>query len=418
MFHSQHRTATADSGRLQGLEALYRDLHAHPELSGKEARTASIFADALQRRGAEVTTGVGGLGVIGIVRNGLGPTVMMRAELDALPVFEKTTLPYASTRPGIMHACGHDLHLVGVVGAIEELMRLRTSWSGTVLVVGQPAEETLTGAARLAEDGLFERWPRPDVALAQHIAPFPVGVVAHGPSLTKASVQFRVELRGESMHAALAPWAPDVVGALSRVAAHVSDAATAGGALAAIGAIHSGDAANTVPNSAIVLGSVRAAQLATADAVVADLAARLKSLAPVRAEVTVTGSAPAVEPDTELLADLTAEHARAFGRSRVLTGYVTNAADDFSRYGIVDRDGSRIRLGYWMVGGVDAASWRTATRAGLSDPAVPERIPPIPGNHSDRFAPHLSALRVAVVAMSTAARSQLAAASTTERTQQ
>ncbi|WP_435599907.1 M20/M25/M40 family metallo-hydrolase, partial [Streptomyces sp. C10-9-1] len=158
---------------------LYLEVHARPELSGREAATADRFARRLADAGCTVTQGVGGHGVVGVLRNGAGPRVWLRAELDALPVRERTGLPYAA-RGEAMHACGHDLHLAAAAGAADLLARLRDRWRGTLLVVGQPAEETLAGAEAMLRDGLYERFGRPGAVLAQHAAPLPSGTVAHG----------------------------------------------------------------------------------------------------------------------------------------------------------------------------------------------------------------------------------------------
>src|SRR3954454_19183877 len=159
---------------LPGLRDVYRDIHAHPELSLQERRTANIAAAHLQDAGYEVTTGVGGTGVVGLLANGSGPTVMLRADMDALPVKEATGLPYASTVTAtdpdgnevpVMHACGHDMHVAWLAGVTALLASARDAWQGTVLAVFQPAEETAQGAQAMIDDGLFEHFPKPQVIL-------------------------------------------------------------------------------------------------------------------------------------------------------------------------------------------------------------------------------------------------------------
>lgn len=187
---------------LRAALTLYLDLHAHPELSGAEARTAEAFGAHLRGDGATVTHGVGGHGVVGVLRNGPGPTLMLRAELDALPLTERTDLAYESTVPGTMHACGHDLHLASAAGAFTLLARSAASWSGTLLVVGQPAEETLEGAEAMLADGLYERFGTPDTVLAQHTAPLPAGTLAHGRGpIMAASAALDVVIHGYGGHA-------------------------------------------------------------------------------------------------------------------------------------------------------------------------------------------------------------------------
>jgi len=151
-----------------GLDALYLDLHRHPELSGKELRTMGVMAAQLRKAGYTVTEKVGHTGVVGVLRNGEGPTVYLRTELDALPVEEKTGLGHASLNKGVMHACGHDVHMAGWVGAAQLLASLKDRWKGTVVMIGQPAEEIVEGARGMLADGLLTRFPKPDAVLAVH----------------------------------------------------------------------------------------------------------------------------------------------------------------------------------------------------------------------------------------------------------
>src|SRR5689334_3526951 len=163
---------------LSELTSIYTDIHSHPELSMHETRTAEIAADRLGRAGFDVTTGVGNTGVVGLLRNGDGPTVMLRADMDALPVKEATGLPYASTvvakdRDGnatpVGHMCGHDMHVAWLIGAATLFSQVRSSWKGTLMAVFQPAEETAEGSRAMIDDGLFTRFPKPDVILGQHV---------------------------------------------------------------------------------------------------------------------------------------------------------------------------------------------------------------------------------------------------------
>ncbi len=169
---------------LPELEALYKDIHSHPELSMQETRTAGIAADHLRASGFEVTTGVGKTGVVGILRNGDGPTVMLRADMDALPIKEATGLPYASsvtaTGPDgrsvpVAHSCGHDMHVTCLTGASSLFSMSRDSWHGTLMAVFQPGEETAQGAQAMIDDNLFKRFPKPDVVLGQHVMSLPSG---------------------------------------------------------------------------------------------------------------------------------------------------------------------------------------------------------------------------------------------------
>src|ERR1700691_1355486 len=150
------------------IEALYIDLHGSPELAFEEKQTSAKLADVLRTLGYEVTTGVGGTGVVALLKNGSGPVVMLRTELDALPVTEQTGLPFSSKIPGVMHACGHDLHMAAWAGTAQWMAAHRTEWHGTLMLIGQPAEEAGAGAAAMLKDGLFVRFPKPDFAIALH----------------------------------------------------------------------------------------------------------------------------------------------------------------------------------------------------------------------------------------------------------
>jgi len=197
------------------LEALYIDLHQHPELSFQETRTAGIAASHLRELGLDVVEGIGITGVAGVLRNGDGPVVWLRADMDALPVEELTGLPYASTAKGVdpagntvpvMHACGHDMHVTAMIGAVEKLVADRADWSGTVVVIIQPAEEYGAGARAMLDDGLLERVPRPDVVLGQHVTPLPAGIIGvRAGTQMSASDGLTVTLYGRGGHGSRPP---------------------------------------------------------------------------------------------------------------------------------------------------------------------------------------------------------------------
>ncbi|MGE3293163.1 MAG: amidohydrolase, partial [Geminicoccaceae bacterium] len=192
------------------LESIYKDIHAHPELAMQERRTAAIAAGWLREQGYEVTEGVGGTGVVGLLRNGEGATVLLRADMDALPMRESTGLPYASTRTAtdesggetpVAHSCGHDMHVAWLMGATQLLAGNRDRWRGTVMAVFQPAEETGAGARAMVEDGMVERFPKPDIVLGQHVLPFPAGQVAVRPGVfLSMSDSMDVRLFGRGGH--------------------------------------------------------------------------------------------------------------------------------------------------------------------------------------------------------------------------
>lgn len=195
------------------LEDLYREFHAHPELSGQEEWTSRRLASALEAAGCTVSRGIGGFGVVGLMQNGQGPVIMLRADMDALPVREETGLPYASTitmddpqgrTVAVMHACGHDLHMTALVGAARVLGSLKDRWNGTLVLIGQPSEEMVSGAARMIGDGLYSRFPRPDAALSFHVAPeLPSGSIGYREGLISAgSESLDIVVRGIGGHAA------------------------------------------------------------------------------------------------------------------------------------------------------------------------------------------------------------------------
>src|SRR3954453_3608785 len=200
-------------GVMDSVEDLYRDVHQHPELSLQEHRTAGKAAEQLEAAGYDVTSGVGGTGVAGVLSNGDGPAVMLRADMDALPVKEATGLDYASTATGtdpagdevpVMHACGHDMHVAWLAGATALLGGARDAWRGTVLAVFQPAEETAQGARAMIDDGLFDRFPKPQVILGQHVMPAPAGAIGFRPGPTQAAAEsLDVRLFGRGAHGSM-----------------------------------------------------------------------------------------------------------------------------------------------------------------------------------------------------------------------
>lgn len=257
---------------LPALEAFYRDLHRHPELSGEETRTAAAFADRLAALGYNVTRGVGGTGVVGWLRTGDGPVVLLRADMDALPITEATGLPYASevtvtrdgTPTGVMHACGHDIHLASALGAATLLAALRDRWRGTVIVIAQPAEEIGAGARAMIADGLFERFPVPDAIFALHtIEDIPAGRVGLKPRWVFATVDsVDITVHGKGGHGARPHQTADpIVAAAAIVTALqtlVSRRVEPGEpAVVTVGAFHAGTKHNIIPDEAKLQLTVR-----------------------------------------------------------------------------------------------------------------------------------------------------------------
>jgi len=257
---------------LPELEALYKDVHSHPELSMQETRTSALAADHLRAAGFEVTAGVGKTGVVGLLPNGDGPTVMLRADMDALPVEEATGLPYASKismkdRDGntvpVGHMCGHDMHVTWLVGATKLLAEARTTWRGTIMAVFQPGEETAEGAQAMIDDGLFKRFPKPDVVLGQHVMVGPSGTVAgRAGAITSAADSLQIRLFGRGAHGSMPQASIDPVvmaaATVMRLQTIVSrEVAASEAAVVTVGALQAGTKENVIPDEAIIKLNVR-----------------------------------------------------------------------------------------------------------------------------------------------------------------
>lgn len=399
----------------------YLDVHRHPELSGAEERTAGRFAAQLAAAGYRVERGVGGHGVVGMLRNGPGPVVMLRAELDALPVREETGLPYASTVTApvpVMHACGHDAHLACAAGAAHALARTTDEWRGTVLIVGQGAEETLTGAEAMLADGLYRRFPAPGVVLAQHTVPLPAGMVAHaeGPLLA-GSVTVEVVIHGRGGHASAPQLAVDPVvtaaAVVLRLQTVVSRETAPGEPLVVtVGALRAGGAGNVIPDRATLEVTVRAfsqptlerALTAVRRIVRAESAASGEERAP---ELRVLSRSVVTANDPGTTVAVRRAHEALLGARRVTRWQPSMSTEDFPLYGEagVGLHGvPGIRTCYWMLGSVGPEQWAAA------GDAAAERLAALPGNHSARFRPHVRlTLGTGVAALTAAARAHLAA---------
>jgi hippurate hydrolase len=375
------------------LEDFYRDLHRHPELSLEEHRTAGKLAERLRRAGYDTADGIGGTGVAAVLRNGDGPTVLLRADLDALPVHEETGLPYASETPGLMHACGHDLHVTWLAGAAEALSAGRDTWSGTLLLVGQPAEETGLGAARMVADGLYERFPRPDVLLGQHAVPGPAGLYGHTPGLIlSASTDIDIVVPGVGGHGSRPETAVDpVVTAcflVTRLQTVVSREVAAGEpAVLTVGRIEAGTRPNIIPAEARISLNLRTQSEQVRDRMIAAvrrIAAGECAAAgcPREPEVTVGASFPVTVNDAETDQRVAAVHRDVFGSATVLDPGPAMASEDFPHLAP-----GGLPYAYWFVTVTPPEVWDAAAGEGLG-----ERLAAVPNNHSPHFAPDLSTL--------------------------
>src|ERR1700720_989917 len=257
---------------LPELEAVYKDIHAHPELSMQENRTAGIAANHLKAAGLEVTSGVGKTGVVGILRNGDGPTVMLRADMDALPIKEATGLPYASTVTGtdpsgktvpLAHSCGPDMHVACLIGATSLFAKSRDPWKGTLMAVFQPGEETAQGAKAMIDDGMFKRFPKPDVVLGQHVMSLPSGNIDWRAGIVTSSADsLQIRMFGRGAHGSMPESSIDPVvmaaATVMRLQTIVSrEVAPTDSAVVTIGSLQAGTKENIIPDEALIKLNVR-----------------------------------------------------------------------------------------------------------------------------------------------------------------
>src|SRR4051794_34476146 len=402
------------------LEELYRDVHAHPELSMQEHRTAGKAAERLQGAGYEVTTEIGGTGVVGVLGNGDGPTVMLRADMDALPVREATGLPYSSTATAtdpdgnevpVMHACGHDMHVSWLAGATTLLARARDAWRGTVLAVFQPAEETAQGARAMIDDGLFDRFPRPQVILGQHVMPAPAGEIGYRAGTTQAAADsLEVRLFGRGAHGSMPESSVDPVvmaaATVLRLQTIVSrEVAASQAAVVTIGALQAGTKDNVIPDEALLKLNVRTFDDQVRTHVLEAIkriveAEATASGAPRAPDITMTEHYPLTVNDPDRTARVAAALRRQFGDGRVreLSAPVS-ASEDFGSFGTE----WGVPSVFWYVGGTDPDAYRLAEQAGRVAQDVPT-------NHNAKFAPVIPpTLEMGVHAMTAAALDALGA---------
>ncbi len=367
--NSAPRTVLADLDQTRDWQQIfYQDLHQHPELSHQEHRTAAAVAKRLRDSGYDVTEGLGGTGVVGILRNNAGPSVLLRADMDALPVREATGLPYASTvttRDGsgsevpVMHACGHDVHVACLLGAAALLAAHKSQWSGTLVVLFQPAEELGDGARRMVDDSLADLVGTPDVALAQHVLPFASGTVGTriGPVLSAAD-SIRVTVHGRGSHGSMpqASIDPVVLAAMIviRLQTIVSrEVAPTQPAVVTVGSIRAGSKSNVIDDHAVLELNVRTYDQTTRSTVL-DAIKRI-----VTAECTASGSPR--EPEFELFDRFPVTVNDAAATERVRTAFRDHFGEDAHELDLqsASEDFSDIpnALGtpysYWGIGGVN-----------------------------------------------------------------
>ena len=385
----------AGLGAVRGwVEELYRDVHAHPELPHQEHRTAEVVAARLRAAGCVVHEGVGGTGVVGVLRNGAGPTVLLRADMDALPVREETGLPYASTVTStdgntevpVMHACGHDVHVACLAGAVTLMAQAPERWSGTLVAVFQPAEESADGAQAMLGDGLAELVGDVDVAMAQHVHPMPAGFVGTRAGVTlSAGDSMRITVHGRGAHGSMPHAAVDPVVLAAMIVVRLQtvvarEVAPGDSAVVTVGSIAAGSKSNVIPDSAVLQLNVRTYD----DATRATVLAAIERI--VRAECQASGSPH--EPELELfdrypltdndheVTDWVADAFAAYFGDRAGELPRQSASEDFSD---IPR-ALGVPYTYWGIGGVDPDTYRAAVDAGRVSSTIPV-------NHSADFAP-------------------------------
>jgi hippurate hydrolase len=397
------------------LMELYRDIHAHPELSMQEVRTPALLAPQMRKLGFDVTEHVGKTGVVAVMRNGPGPVLLIRADMDALPVKEQTGLPFASkvmgklpdgTETPVMHACGHDTHIATWLGTARRLAAMKDQWSGTVVMVLQPGEELVMGAQAMLDDGLFTRFPKPDYLLAFHdSASLPAGVIGVTPGYVLANVDtVNIDVKGVGGHGAYPQNTKDPIVLASRIVTSLQTLVSRENspfdpAVVTVGSFHAGTKSNIIPDDAKLALTVRSYTPETRKLLL-DGIRRI-----VRGEAIAAGMPEDRMPTVEIeqpsadatynTPDFSARLSRLFGAhfgpDRVVKGEPVMAAEDFGRFWLADK--SKQSTIFW-VGGVPKAKWDAAKGDTTKLPAL----------HSPLWAPDAEAvISTATEAMTVAA---------------
>jgi len=413
----------AAEGELPSLLAIYKDVHSHPELSWHEERTAALVAKELRAVGCEVTEnfgkpdnpGVKSYGVIGVMKNGPGPLVLVRTDLDALPVDEQTGLPYASKvttkddsgkEVHVMHACGHDAHVAAFIGTARGLQSLKDQWSGTVLFVGQPAEETVGGARALLKAGLYNRFGKPDFALGYHDnAELETGKIGIVEGYAQANVNsVSITVRGIGGHGAYPHktkdpivLAAEIINALQTIVSREDNPIDP--AVVTVGSIQGGTKNNIIPDEVKMLLTVRTYKPEVRERVLASIdriakgcamAAGIPSDRMPIVEVSKEQVAMAVYNNPDLCRRLAAVWKKQIGDNNVVAMDPTMGAEDFSEYSLPDH--SIPAVDFWM-GAVDPAKIAEYKQAGKELPSL----------HSSKFAPVPEpTIRVGIIGMTSA----------------
>jgi hippurate hydrolase len=378
--------------QMPSLMAIYKDLHAHPELSFMEVRSAGILAAEARKLGFKVTEKVGGTGVVAVMENGPGPVVMVRADMDGLPVTEQTGLPGASkvrvttkegVETGVMHACGHDTHMTAWIGVARLMAANKDKWSGTLVMIGQPAEERGAGARMMLEDGLYTRFPKPEYVLAFHdAAQFPAGKIGYTPGYALANVDsVDILVKGVGGHGAYPQATKDpivlasrIVGALQTLVSR--EISPLDSAVVTVGSFHAGAKHNIISDEARLQLTVRSYTDAVRDHLLGGIARIAKGEAiaagvPEDRMPVVTVQRDEYTPATYNTPEFTEEMAAflktSFGEERVVQMPPVMGGEDFGRFG---REDKSIKSLIVWVGGVPQAEYDAAKREGRTLPSL------------------------------------------------
>ena len=379
------------AGMYPALKEVYEDIHLHPELAFAETRTAAKLAGEMRALGFEVTEKVGKTGVVAIYKNGAGPTVMVRTELDALPMEEKTGLPYASKQKAewngretfVAHSCGHDLHMASWLGTARTLVAMKGEWQGTLMFIAQPAEEATDGARMMLKDGLFTRFPKPDYAFALHTSPGPYGTIAYNSgAMTSNSDAMEITFKGRGGHGS----APDKTIDPITIAAHfIVDVQTVVSrekdpmefGVVTVGAIQGGTVGNIIPDSVVLRGTIRSYSPTVREKLLAGVrrtanAAAMMAGAP-EPDVKLTAGGAAVINNDALVNRTEGVLRAAFGAKNVLRVPPITASEDFS-----DFVNEGVPSMFFFIGVSDPQQVADSMKPGGK---------PLPFNHSPFFAP-------------------------------
>jgi hippurate hydrolase len=371
------------------LDALYKDIHAHPELAFQEEKTAAKLAAEMRALGFEVTEKVGRTGLVALYRNGAGPTIMVRTELDALPMEEKTGLPYASHDKAIWngretfvaHSCGHDIHMASWVGTAKTLVGLKDQWHGTLMFIAQPAEEIVSGAKAMLADGLFTRFPKPDVGFALHDGALAYGKITYRVGIGSSTVNgLLIKFHGRGGHGSAPQTTIDPVMMAARFVTDVQsvisrekDPVEFG--VVSIGAIHAGTAGNIIPDEATVVGTIRSFKPQVRDKMLAGVERTAKAVAAMAdappPDINLDEGAKAVVNDPTVVGGAEKVLKAAFG-DNVYTTPPGAASEDYSEF-----VGAGVPSMFFNIGVYEPERVAAARNGGA----------PLPSNHSPLFAP-------------------------------